>query len=478
MRRSPRNKPLPGHALPIRLLPLVLPVLFSVATAACREPDGPLEGSAGKVFVDSDPVGGHIYLDDNDTGLRTPDTVPVLGSAHTIVVLLDTAGSTYSYGARIAVQGSEPFVLTGPLTTACGPSQSAGSCFDRNRTPVTAGNLQLSMNALGAVLLQDGSGQGLLWPAGTSDSYVSNGMPLIAGKVEGRSVALGMYDVQTLAGRPALNVVHDGGATTTNQTTWIVPLPSTAALTTIRGIEVHEQVRVDPSQPDVALVRLTYRNITNSPMYQSLDGRDLGASGVTYTDVYLGFGLDPDVGDASDDLVSYDPDLKAVFAYDAEFSESAFSIESATRPGLIGLRMLSAPSGASVILNGYGTQGGAGSVSDWQAGTSTEVIGWQVLSGTSPYDPDDPDPTIGMLVPDRSDVRIMVSAGPYTLRPADEITVVVAVALARPVAGTFTSGQFLPPGDPHDPTRPIMKTAAALLSKLDAASALLPLLGN
>ncbi len=459
----------------------ILATLAVVLTvqAGCREQDGPLGGSQGQLIVSSDPEGGRIFLDEVDTGRTTPDTLDGIGGSHTVLVLLDSAGDTYSYAARVIVQGIEPFELSGPLTARCGSGANQGACYARYMRPVTASNMTASVNAIGAMLLQDGSGQGLLWPAGTTDTYVSNAMPLIAAKVEGRGVALGMYDIATLAGRPAPSFKNENGEVRTDQRTWIVPTTSSRTLTTIRGIEVREQWLFDASLPDVALVRLTYRNITNSPLYQKLDvrGTDL-STGITYDDVYLGFGMDPDIGGATDDIMSYDPELRAVFAYDADFDEPSFSGGAALAPGLVGVRMLSAPNGARVILNGYGTQGGSGSSSDWHAGTGDELTGWSILSGSAAYAPDDPDPNIGMLVPGQSDVRIMVSAGPYTLRPAEEISIVVAVALASPVPGSFTPKTFVAPGDPRNASRPIMNIAARLRSKLTDAATLLPKLTN
>jgi hypothetical protein len=340
--------------------------------------------------------------------------------------------------------------------------------------------MSVSVNALGAMFLQDGNGEGITWPAGSNDTYVSNAMPMMAGKVDGRGVSLGMYDVATLAGRPTPSVILSAGSLHTDQHTWMVPTTTSTTLTTIRGIEVREQMVIDPTVPDVALVRLTYRNITNSPAYQQLDvrGTGLGTEGITYNDVFVGFGMDPDIGDSSDDIMSYDPDQHAVFAYDANFNDARLTSGAALSPGLIGLRLLSAPGGARIVLNGYGSQGSSGSSSDWHAATGDESIGWSIMSGTAAYVPDDPDPNIGMVVPAEADVRMLVSAGPYTLRPSDEISIIVAVALAKPVAGTFTPSTFVAPGDPHDVNRPIMKIAAALRQKLIDAEELVPKLGG
>lgn len=456
-------------------------VAIVIMLSGCREADGPLGGSNGQLLVDSDPQGARIFLDGSDTGLLTPDTIVGIGGVHDVVAVLTAGAVQYSYGAHVVIQGSEPFRLTGPLTARCGATGDNSSlCYLRNRAGYSAGNMTVSLNALGAMLLEDGNGQGLQWPQGTSDTYVSNAMPMIAAKVGGKAVSIGMYDITTLAGRPSLVVTNSNGELRSDQKTWIVPISSSQTLTTIRGIEIREQMLIDPAYPDIALIKLTYRNITNSPAYQKVDARgaSLGTEGLTYEDVYLGFGMDADIGTADDDVMSYDPVLHAVFTYDSNFNDSRLNSGAATSPGIVGLRMLSAPSGAPIILNGYGAQGASGSSSDWHAATLDEPIGWGVMSGTAAYLPDDPDPTIGMVVTGESDVRMLVSAGPYVLRPAEELSIVVAVALASPVPGTFTSSTTFAPGSPRDASRPILATAAALRKKLTDAADLLPRFGN
>ena len=442
------------------------------AVTACREEDGPLAGASGKLVVTSDPSGARVIIDEVDTGLRTPVTIADVGGQMDVEVIFDSGGARYSYSRRVTVSGNLTETIHAPLAARCGPG--ANLCIENFASTHIAGNFGISVNALGAIMLEDGIGGGLLWPSNTNDSYVSNGMPMIAAKLGGHPVALGMYDTPALAGRPALDVDLAGGALRTDQKTWIAPTSSSTSLVTIRGIEVREEMMIDPAAPDIVLIKLTYRNITNSPTYQLLDARggEFGA-GLTYDDVYVGFGLDPDIGVSSNDLMAYDPERQTVFAYDADFSDNAFTSGAAQMPGIVGLRLLSAPSGARTILNGYGLTNTNVS-RDWHAGTSDEGTGWSVLSGTAAYTPDDPDPNIGNLVTSPTDVRILVSAGPYTLRPADEITIVVAVALARPKAGTFTPGTVVSPGLPSDGSRQILVIAADLRARLLEAESLLP----
>jgi hypothetical protein len=444
-------------------------VTVALVLVGCREADGPLGGVTGQLQVFSDPPNARVFIDSNPTNFVTPDTIFDISGAHDVFAVLDSAGAEYTYFEHVNIRGIEPYVMSGPLTANCKVANTnQQACYARNRLGYQAGNMTFSLNVTGAMLTDDGNGKGLLWPATSNDSYVSTAMPLISAKVGDKPVALGMYDIPSLEGRPVLSATNIGNALESDQRSWIVPLAASQAITTMRGIEVREQVLIDPSVPDVALIKLTYRNITNSPSYQKLDTRaaTFGAEGLTYNSVYLGFGIDPDIGTATDDAVTYDPALHGVFAYDANFADPQLGDG---QPGMIGLRMLSAPSGAPIILGNYQGSGG-----DWHAGEITETNGWGVMSGTATYAPDDPDPAIGTLVANAGDVRMFVSAGPYALRPAEEITIVVAIALARPVTGTFTPGTTIAPGDPHDATRPIMATAASLHQKLTDAMGLLP----
>ncbi|HEX6694567.1 MAG TPA: hypothetical protein VF035_07730 [Longimicrobiales bacterium] len=451
---------------------IVVLALMVFSLSGCREDDGPLGGGTGELFVSSDPEGAVIVLEDEVTGLFTPDTLRNLPPLSLVRMFFDSSGFQYSASERVTVRSGQAATLRRPLTVQC----TGAACYSRNSLMQVHGNMTLAMNATGALFLTDGNGQGLVWPNGTNDSYVSNGMPMIGAKLSGNAVALGMYDIAELAGRPAPVVTREGTELQIDQLSWITPLSSSATLRTIRGIEVRQQVLVDETLPDVVIVRLTFRNKTNSPLYQLLDARGADfPEGLTYDDVYLGFALDPDIGSSNDDWSTYDPELDAVIAYDAAFSENGFAGEGQTAPGLVGLRMLEAPSGARVILNAYNTcppQVSCSSFGDWHAEEADEVRGWGVLSGLSPYQPDDPSQDIGMLVPGPSDVRIIVSAGPYALRPAEEISIVVAIAVARPTAGTFTSGTVVQPGSPQDSNRPIMHIAADLRAKLVAAEAL------
>jgi hypothetical protein len=125
--------------------------------------------------------------------------------------------------------------------------------------------------------------------------------------------------------------------------------------------------------------------------------------------------------------------------------------------------------GARRVLNGWPSTI-SGQTGDWKAGTLTEPLGYSFLSGRLAYSPDNTDDTIGHMPGSTpSDYRMSVSAGPITLAPGDST---LAVALADPAPGTFTSGTIISSGDPKTNDRPIMRVADLLRQRLIAAEAL------
>jgi hypothetical protein len=130
--------------------------------------------------------------------------------------------------------------------------------------------------------------------------------------------------------------------------------------------------------------------------------------------------------------------------------------------------MLEAPVGATVVMNGWVSQGQGSQ--DWNAGEISERLGYGMLSGKGVFSPDHPSPRIGYLPPAPGDIRMSVSAGPIRLAPGDSVAVSVAVVLAAPVPGPFSSGTDLEPGNPLDRTRPLYAVAGDLFERAIAAT--------
>jgi hypothetical protein len=445
---------------------LVFAVLL---VAGCREDDGLVGGSGGsRAFVMSDPPGARILVDERETSRFTPDTIRGLAGQRTITTRFDTANATYGYSARVIFTGNDTTVdIAGPLLFRCQETL----CYQNAFLHHAANRVRFANNPVGVQFLEDGTGgQGLLWPSVSNNGYVSGAMPIFAGMLLGDTVSLGAYDTWYLAGRPAPTVTQSGDSVAVRQTTWVLPPPELLQFVTARGMAIDQHVIATQRTDDVVAIRLVFRNITADPLYQLVDPA-MPEAGATLTNAFIGFLLDPDIGDSQDDALSYDPDLDLVFAYDAHFSETNYGSGFNLKPGLVGLRVLEAPEGAGVALNGWARSKDYSA--DWKAGTITEGAGWLMLSGTRSYQPDHPSRWIGHLPPQTGDMRLTVTAGPVALAPGDSAAITVAIVLAEPAAQTFTSGNLQDPGNPTDPSRQLLRIAANLLERARAADALL-----
>jgi hypothetical protein len=436
--------------------------LLGFATG-CREPDrpaGPLPGAG--IVVDSDPRGAHIELDRQNTGRVTPDTLSnVTRGLRELVVRMTVGGLTYGYRTNVSITAEDSLVVVnGPLLLGC----QTGGCIRSLTRFYASGDTRLATMPLGPLFHVEGQGEGIQWPSGTGNSYASVGSALFAG-LAGSSrdtVALGPYDFLYLAGRPT-PTVSEGPTLLLRHSSWVLPPPGQRLLSTVRGLSVDYSVLARAETSGTIIVRLVFRNITTDPVYRFIDPL-VPAEGLTYHSAYVGFALDGDVGIADDDAISYVRDLDMVLTYDSDFLESSFSGGWATRPALLGLRLLERPAGTTVHLNSW-PRGW-----DWEAGqAAVERAGWYWMSGTQTWLGNHADPRIGYAPQDPQDLRMSVSAGPLQLAPGDSAAITLAVVLAEPAPGTFTSGTRVSPGDPLDQTRPLTAIAAPLIARALAA---------
>ena len=457
---------------PVRRFALTLAA--ALALAGCREPDRPIAPGAGyAVAVVSDPAGAAILIDGDDTGTRTPDTVfGIDAGEHRLSVRLDSAGFTYGFAIDVeGVAGDSIIDVFGPLMLRCGLSLNARSCGDDLATLHAPQQLRFAAHPAGPLFHLTGAGDGIRWPAASADSYAAGGLPLFAGVINGSdTVALGIYDHLYLVGRPA-RVVESSPDFALEQPHWILPPNQLQNIRTVRGIEVVQRIVVLPALPDVIGLRIVFRNVSARSSYRVAD-IGVPPSGITYEGAWIGFALDADIGDSEDDLFSYDPELDMVVMYDADFRENAFG-DAKARPGLLGLRVLDAPAGASVVLNAWP------SALDWLAGDinqesgAREADGHRWLAGAYPLGATNhPSAEIGFVGTSANDYRMSVAAGPLRLAPGDSAVITLAVGLASPAPGTFTSGTTVTPGEPTDASRAFARVAGQLLALMRNASAL------
>ena len=437
--------------------------LALVAAAACEDPARPTPDPAGggSLFVDSDPRGGRIFLGGDDTGEITPATIVDLPRGGVLVsVELDTAAFTYSFQDFVTVTAEADAVSSMPLTLRCTTPQ----CLQNAAQLHSAGGIRFAINGAGPPFLNQGLDLAIAWPTTTANSYAAVGMATLAATVNDVPVALGIRNVGTApnfwAGRP-LPIVESTAPYRVSIPAWITP-PGSTDVTRMRGLEIVHEVSEDPTLDNVLHVSVTWTNISDDSVYQLLDPA-VPDGGVTYSDAWLAFLLDADVGafsESDDDLVSYDVQRQLVFAYDSDFDVSSFTGGWSDEPGLVGLMLLEGPGGAR--FNTWPRS------RDFLAGV-TDAAGRVLLSATQTEPENHPDGRIG-FAPDAEDADYILSiaVGPVDLPPGASASARFAVLLARPVAGTYGSGTPMPAGDPLDPDRPIAPTAADLFDLADA----------
>jgi hypothetical protein len=442
---------------------LMLAGLVAFAAAGCQDDESTVApGENTRLEIGSDPSGATIELNGAPTGKVTPSTIFDIAGSQDIVVRLERDGVIYGYRAdNVDVRGDSLHRVFGPLMYRC----SNSSCAISSSRSRDLGRLRVATQANGAIFMRSGQGDGLLWPLGSSNSYASIGMPLIA-MVSGinDTLAIGIYDTDYLAGRPEPTVTVAGERTTVKQSTWIVP-PTNVIINnspTVRGIEVEEEL-IGTAGSDVVYLKLTYRNITNRESYRAADPVVPG-NGMTFQNVYVGFGLDPDIGTPGDDMITYEPDLDLVYAYDSNFLEEIFNTANAATPGLVGLKLVTVPAGTVKSMNAWPQTFGTGS-GDWRAGTTTERGGFSMISGIRSLSPDHPGQQIGHVPSTPQDFRMSVGAGPVTLGPGETVSITVAIIIAPPVAGEYVSGQVIGPGGPTTADRQIRRIAGNLFEK-------------
>lgn len=420
-----------------------------------------MPGVSGAVFVDSDPQGARIFIDDVDTGLRTPSNLDdVDEGARSLHLELDTAGFTYSADLVVRIGSDEESDVLLPLGIRCEDQD----CLSRNAEFHAPGNARFAVNAAGPLFAHDGIDESIVWPASTGNSYAARGAATFTAVVDEQPIALGSRNVGSIRnywiGRPV--PVTGGTPYSVRVPSWIKP-PETFDPTRLRGLEVVQQVVVRTDRPDVIEVVLTWRNITADSLYRLIDP-NLPTEGLTFTDAWIGFILDPDIGtveEAFDDLPSYSPDQNLVFAYDSDFSVEGFAGGWSDRPALVGLQMLAGPAGTAIRLNTWPR------ARDFVSGL-LDAQGRLLLTAEQSQPVNHPDERIG-FAPDvfEDDYLMSVAAGPVTLEPGDAVTARIAVLLAAPATGTFVPGELQPAGDPLDDGRPLAAIAAPLIQLAD-----------
>ena len=433
-------------------------LLSVLSVTACVDTrDRPTVPEFGQLSVRSDPEGATIFVDGNSLG-STPDTVGGIAAGnHRLFLSLEGEPmEIFAFGDSVRIPANGLATVDAALEGGCGRNcphvvdQGRVLCRFTNHGDTCAGAFFDSEPAL-------------QWP-GASGDFSAGGRLVVAAifgpgalSSEGDTTATQIFR-QAWVGRRPVAQAFSGLRQETRFDYWATALFPAASLL---GLSAKQTIiAVDSSDvEDVLFIRYEIENVSADERYRATRGF-LPAGGFTFTELYVGFGLDADIGLAGDDLATFDLDNDLAFMYDADFSDDELGSRS-DRPPLVGMVAIDPPPGAM-----RRTFTAWRAADDWDDGDKHDFA-WRIFAGRlAGGDPisDHPSAEIGFHPNQPNDFRITIAHGPVDLAPGESTTMTVALILANPVQGTFTSGERVPTGDPLSSNRQILQVAENLRS--------------
>ena len=432
--------------------------------------DGQITVTAPTESLTNVPRGTHVfvaYLDNEYLGQSIPVTLNPRGNR--VVLPLAAAPSCRLY------------------------PNDARFCAGRNYIYKTAHRLYCPAGDFGEFCAYNPAADqlGATWPADNlqtqGNEYIAHAKLLIAARVgsaSGPPAAMALYD----AGDYLPRVIHHADRTDSSYwqaAVWTdgrhVPIypESTPAITdrvgVVFGLQVKQTYFVPADAKDVVFVRFDVTNVSDSADWRKLHP-DVPAAGQTLYNIWLAPMIDADVGgirtvgtntidDRIDDNGTVFPADSLVVAYDQEFSTPVMGGGYATRPGLVGVRVLTGPPGAKALILDAGT------TLRWRT-AAEEAATYAVLAGGRDGAAAGCTNYSEALVcaqtvnsEEEHDVRVGWSIGPIaSLAPGQTVSLQIAIMVAAPTLGSFTSGTSVPPvnNDLNSTTRNIYDIAAPL----------------
>jgi hypothetical protein len=319
-------------------------------------------------------------------------------------------------------------------------------------------------------------GLGLTWPVDDANSaaneYVSQAKLLVAATVgtevggsdAGRKIAMALYRVGDYSPRRRLTVVA-GDSSRYSNVAWTdvrhVPvfnftrgqLEATDRRNALFGLEVKATYFLPKEFPDVIVVRYDVTNISTEPDFRRVHP-EIGPGGFTLRDIYLTPVIDADIGnafvggrntgEADDDVATIFPAEGLAAAWDRTLAVAEWLPPWKTGPGLVGLKVLGTDAGTpkgvvfvSDTLDYFTAAREAEAYAVLTAGRGATLTGCTSYAAAF---------ICGTEV--ANDVRIGYSVGPVaTLAPGQRRTLTVALMLAAPSTGEYTSGTGVAPGN-------------------------------
>ena len=442
-----------------------------------------------------DTVHGIAILDGSDTIQIPRDSfVNVPRGTHDITWELDIDYLPVTQEFNIDPDGNR-LVIPVPPTESCRIiTNDEELCFGNIVQYSGSRRLLCPVNDFGEFCSYYGSPylEGLVWPAGggVSNEYVGHAKLLVAATMGpgspaaalGDTVAMSFYLPGDYSPRTRLHPIP-GDSSRWQAEVWtdvrhvpIFPsltpnLPDDDRKAQNFGLAVRTTYHIPPTLQDAILVRFDVRNISTDPDYRRVNPEE-PAAGHTLTNVYLTPVIDPDIGGAppapegADDNVTVFPADSLLVAYDQNFQVNTFTAGDNVRPALVGVRLISGPAGTTARallfdrlkapnyeaeLGDNGERSAYRLLAAGRAGARTGCNGAQESVYICGFEA-------------AHNALMGWSVGPLTLAPGESTSLVIAIVLAYPKTGTFTSGTAVAPGnaDVTSTTRPIYGIAEPL----------------
>ncbi len=477
----------------MRRLSTFLSALLIVVSTGCGDtasgPSGPVDISVRTVRFGADTTTAIVTMDDTLTFTVKGDTTlaGVSSGRHTFSARTSLDYLPVTFEANI---GPNQRVVVIPRPSTCRIYERGGPCEGRNAFYWPSHTLvacPANDYAEICTAASDFARLGLTWPdSGSSalNAYVYHGK-LLVGALRSKSsgagedtIAMAFYQAGDYAPRNRIDVVG-GDSSRWRTEAWTdarhVPLPGldTARLRKIDrlgqnfGLSVTTTAHLPPSQNNAILFRFDVRNISDHPDFRLVHPEE-PAAGHTLRDIYLAPFFDPDIGggasgldrsndaEAKDDNATLFPDEQLLVAYDQSFAVNTFSSSFAARPGLVGLQILEIPAGTTargLILTATLTAGGIDRplILDFVPAAQEDFL-YAVYSGGRagarllPTECNAGAFALLCTTESSNNARMGWSIGPIpSLAPGEQVSLTVALLLAQPTPGTFTSGQAVQP---------------------------------
>lgn len=324
--------------------------------------------------------------------------------------------------------------------------------------------------------LPDRNFLGASWPiddtASVANEYIAQGKLLVAATVGPeltvpageRNIAMAMYIEGDYSPRRRLAAVT-GDTNRYSNIVWtdtrhvpLYPFGVSRLAPTVRrnglfGLQVKITYHLPPQLPNTLLARYDVTNISDQEDYRRVHPQ-VPATGFTLQNVYLTPMIDPDIGnrtssadETGDDAATFFPAEGIAVAYDQAFFARNWRAPFRTQPGLVGLKVVSTDAGpAKGVLftedsllrwTERGDEVNAHSVISAGRNGAPLVAGCRDLNAALVCSSETPD-----------DVRMGWSVGPIaSLAPGQTRTITIAIGIAPPAAGQFTSETNLNPGN-------------------------------